>query len=300
MKNSIIFHLSRNKDLAEKIANIAGIPLGKCEIDRFADGEILVRNLSDIKGKTVYVVQSTGQNSSDSLMELLIAIDAFKNSACKEVVAVIPYYGFSRQDRVARKGEPITAKLVAHSLQAAGADRVICIDLHTQQIQGFFSCPVANLETYDLFGEYFIKRFKELGIKENEIVVVSPDHGSDVRVRDLSSLFSHADIAVISKRRPAPNQSEVVGVVGDIKDKTCLIIDDIIDTGGTINNAVDAMFKKGAKDVFVCATHAVFSKGNVIDKRVKEIVVTDTLQTKLEGVKVITVANLLANYIMTE
>ena len=300
MKNSIIFHLSRNKELAEKVSKISGIPLGKVEIERFSDGEILVRNLSDIKGKTVYIVQSTGQNSSESLMELLIAIDAFKNSACKDVVAVIPYYGFSRQDRVARKGEPITAKVVAKALQAAGADRFICIDLHTQQIQGFFSAPVANLDTYDLFGEYFIKRFAELDIPHNEICVVSPDHGSDVRVRDLSSLFSNADIAVISKRRPAPNKSEVVGVVGEVKGKTCLIIDDIIDTGGTINNAVDSLFKQGAKEVFVCATHAVFSKGQVIDKRVKEIVVTDTLKTSLDGVKVISVANLLANAIVTE
>ena len=300
MKNSIIFHLSRNKELAEKVSKISGIPLGKVEIERFSDGEILVRNLSDIKGKTVYIIQSTGQNSSDSLMELLIAIDAFKNSSCKEVVCVIPYYGFSRQDRVARKGEPITAKVVAHALQAAGADRFICVDLHTQQIQGFFSAPVMDLETYDIFGDYFVKRFKELGIKERDVAVVSPDHGSDVRVRDLSSLFDNAEIAVISKRRPAPNISEVTNVVGEVKGKTCLIIDDIIDTGGTINNAVDAIFKKGAKEVFVCATHAVFSKGQVIDKRVKEIVITDTLQTNLEGVKVLSVANLLANAIISE
>lgn len=300
MKNSVIFSLSRNKELAKKVSKISNIPFGKCEIERFSDGEILVRNLSDIKGKSVYIIQSTGQNSSDSLMELLIAIDAFKNSSCKEVIAVMPYYGFSRQDRVARKGEPITAKVVAHSLQAAGADRVICIDLHTQQIQGFFSCPVLNLETYELFGDYFVKRFKELGIKESEIAVVSPDHGSDVRVRDLSSLFSNADIAVISKRRPAPNKSEVVNVVGEVKGKTCLIIDDIIDTGGTINNAVEAIFSKGAKDVYVCATHAVFSKGQVIDKRVKEIVVTDTLENHIEGIKVISVANLLADAIISD
>lgn len=300
MKNSIIFSLSKNSELAKKVSEISNIPLGKCEIERFSDGEILVRNLSEIKGKSVYIIQSTGQNSSDALMELLIAIDAFKNSSCKEVIAVMPYYGFSRQDRVARKGEPITAKVVAHTLQAAGADRVICVDLHTQQIQGFFSCPVLNLETYQLFGEYFIKRFKELGIKENDIAVVSPDHGSDVRVRDLSSLFSNADIAVISKRRPAPNKSEVVNVVGEVKDKVCLIIDDIIDTGGTINNTVQAVLDRGAKDVFVCATHAVFSKGQVIDRRVREIVVTDTLETNLKGVKVITVANLLADAIVSD
>lgn len=299
MKNSLIFSLSNNKNLAMKISEISGIPMGECEINRFSDGEILVRNLSDVVGKTAYIIQSTCAPSSSSVFEIIVFIDALKNSQVKEVVVVTPYYGFSRQDRVAKKGEPITAKVVANMLQSAGADRVIAVDLHTGQIQGFFSCPVENLETAALFADYFKKRFDEVMVSSDKLTVVSPDHGSSFRARDLASEFDGASIAFIDKRRPAPNQSEVIKVVGDVRGKTCLLIDDIIDTCGTVNHAVEALLEKGAKEIYVCATHAIFSSG-AIDPRVKEVVVTDTIESRILGVKIISVANLIAKAILRE
>lgn len=299
MNNSVIFYLSTNKELATKVAEISGLPLGDCELVHFSDGEIMVRNLSNVADKTVYIIQSTVAPASESLLEIFIAIDAFKNSNAKQIITVIPYFGFSRQDRVARSGEPISAKVVAGLLQAAGTDRVICVDLHTQQIQGFFSCPVQNIDTFDLFSDYFVEKFNKLGVKGNELVVVSPDHGSALRARDLGSAFNGASIAFIDKRRPAPNKSEVTSVVGDVNGKICVIIDDIIDTCGTINNAVEAIFNKGAKEIYVCATHAIFS-ANEIDSRVKEVVVTDTVEKKVKGVKVLSIAKLIADAILKE
>jgi len=299
MNNSVIFYLSTNKELATKVAEISGLPLGDCELVHFSDGEIMVRNLSNVADKTVYIIQSTVAPASESLLEIFIAIDAFKNSNAKQIITVIPYFGFSRQDRVARSGEPISAKVVAGLLQAAGTDRVICVDLHTQQIQGFFSCPVQNIDTFDLFSDYFVEKFNKLCVKGNELVVVSPDHGSALRARDLGSAFNGASIAFIDKRRPAPNKSEVTSVVGDVNGKICVIIDDIIDTCGTINNAVEAIFNKGAKEIYVCATHAIFS-ANEIDSRVKEVVVTDTVEKKVKGVKVLSIAKLIADAILKE
>ena len=299
MKNSLIFALTTNKELAKKVSEKSGIPLGESEVVRFADGEIMARVLSNVRGKNCYIIQSTIAPSSDSLFEIFIFVDSLKNAGAKEINLITPYYGYSRQDRVARKGEPITAKIVANLLQSCGINQLISIDLHTQQIQGFFSIPVLNLETSELFGNYFVKRFAELGIKHSDVVVVSPDHGSANRGRDVSSVFNNASLAVIDKRRPAPNQSEVTNVVGDTNGKVCLIIDDIIDTGGTINNAVDALFKKGAKEVFVAATHAILSR-NKLDSRIKEFVTTDTVDKKVEGATILTVADLIADAITNE
>lgn len=296
MKGALIFSLSKNKELAQKISEQLGIEMGECEIDHFSDGELLVRNLSDVDGKTVYIVQSTSAPSTQSVFEIVIFVDALKNSGAKEVILITPYYGFSRQDRVAKEGEPITAKVVAKMFQAVGINKLIAVDLHTGQIQGFFSCPVINLETSHLFAGYFLKRFEELRIQHSDIVVVSPDHGSSFRARDLSSEFNGASLAFIDKRRPAPNKSEVISVVGDVKGKICLLIDDIIDTCGTVNHACDALFEKGAKEVFVCATHAIFSAGS-LDQRIKEVVVTDTVECKILGVKVLSVAELIASAI---
>lgn len=299
MKNALIFSLSTSKALAEKISAKSGIPLGESKVLRFADGEIMARCLSNVKGKVCYIVQSTIAPSSDSLFEIFIFVDSLKNAGAKEIVLITPYYGYSRQDRVAQKGEPITAKIVANLLQSCGISQLISVDLHTQQIQGFFSIPVLNVETSELFGEYFVKRFAELGIKHEDVVVVSPDHGSANRGRDVSSVFNNASLAVIDKRRPAPNQSEVTNVVGDTKGKVCLIVDDIVDTGGTINNAVDALFKKGAKEVFVAATHAIFSKTK-LDERIKEFVTTDTVEKEIPGITVLSVADLIAKAIVSE
>lgn len=297
--NAIIYHLSSNQRLAHKIAEILNIPVGKTEIRKFLDDEIMVRNLSDARGKDAYIIQSTSRPASDNILEVLILINALKNSGAKTINLVIPYFGYSRQDRIALSGEPVTAKVVADMFQSAGIDKLITVDLHTYQIQGFFSCPVINIETSELFGAYYHKYFESQGINEHDVVVVSPDHGSVLRARDLGSAFKNASLAFIDKRRPAPNQSEVVSVIGDVKDKHCVIVDDIIDTCGTINNAYDALVSMGAKDVYVCATHAVFSV-NELNKKIKHIVVTDTIEKDDDSISVITVANLIADAILNK
>ena len=299
MKESLIFSLTTNKELAKKISEKSGIPLGQSEVTRFADGEIMARCLSNVRGKNCYIVQSTIAPSSDSLFEIFIFVDSLKNAGAKDIILITPYYGYSRQDRVARKGEPITAKIVANLLESCGISQLISVDLHTQQIQGFFSIPVVNLETSELFGEYFVRRFNELGIRHEDVVVVSPDHGSANRGRDVCSAFTNASLAVIDKRRPAPNKSEVTNVVGDTKGKVCLIVDDIIDTGGTINNAVEALFTKGAKDVYVAATHSIMSQGE-LDKRIKEFVTTDTIEKPIKDAIVLSVAEIIAKAILSE
>lgn len=299
MENAIIYYLSANKKLATDVAKILNLPLGEVEIEHFLDGEIMCRNLSNVNGKDAYIIQSTAYPAQDNIFEILILADSLKNSGAKSISLVIPYFGYSRQDRIARSGEPITAKVVASLFQTADIQKLITIDLHTQQIQGFFSCPVINIDTFELFGEYFVEYFAKVGVKESDVVVVAPDHGSALRARDLGSMFQNATIAFIDKRRPAPNKSEVINVVGDVKDKTCLIVDDIIDTCGTINNAYDALIAHGAKDVYVCASHAVFSNGKIKDE-VKKIVCTDSIEKKIPGVEFVSVAKLIAKAIASK
>lgn len=289
----IIFSLTSSVELAKKVSKASKIPLGKSEVVKFSDGEILARCLSEVEGKKCYIIQSTTAPSAETIFEILVFVDSLKNAGAKDIELVTPYYGYSRQDRVARPGEPITAKIVAKMLENAGISRVISVDLHTQQIQGFFEIPVKNIDTSELFGKYFAKRFDELKISHENVCVVSPDHGSANRGRDVCSELSNATLAVIDKRRPAPNKSEVVNVVGEVKGKVCLIVDDIIDTGGTINNAVDALLEKGAIKVFVCATHAILSKGN-LNSKIVEFVTTDTVEKEHRGAKVLSVAELIA------
>ncbi|MCR5332475.1 MAG: ribose-phosphate diphosphokinase [Bacilli bacterium] len=296
MENAIVFYLSANKKLATDVARKLSLPLGEVELERFKDGEIMARNLSNVKGKDVIIIQSTDCPAQDKIFEILILADSLKNSEAKSITLVVPYFGYSRQDRIARSGEPITAKVVASLFQTADISRLITVDLHTQQIQGFFKCPVINIDTFELFGNYFVKYFEEHNIKQEDVVVVAPDHGSALRARDLGSMFKNASIAFIDKRRPAPNTSEVINVVGDVKGKSCLIVDDIIDTCGTINNAYDALIEKGAKEVFVCASHAVFSNGTLKDE-IKHVVVTDSIQKDIKGVKVVSTADLIAKAI---
>ena len=299
MENAIIYYLSANKKLATDVAKILSLPLGEAEIEHFLDGEIMCRNLSNVNGKDAYIIQSTAYPAQDNIFEILILADSLKNSGAKSISLVIPYFGYSRQDRIARSGEPITAKVVASLFQTADITKLITVDLHTQQIQGFFSCPVINIDTFELFGEYFVEHFAKVGVKESDVVVVAPDHGSALRARDLGSMFQNATIAFIDKRRPAPNKSEVINVVGDVTDKTCLIVDDIIDTCGTINNAYDALIAHGAKDVYVCASHAVFSNGKIKDE-VKKIVCTDTIEKSIPGVEFVSVAKLIAKAIASK
>lgn len=297
MEKALIFSLSANKKLANKIAKILSIPRGEVEIEHFKDGEIMCRTLSDVKGKDVFIIQSTSNPAQDHIFEILILADSLKNSEANSITLVVPYFGYSRQDRIARSGEPITAKVVASLFQTADISRLITVDLHTQQIQGFFSCPVTNIDTFELFGEYFVEYFKKHNIKHEDVVVVAPDHGSALRARDLGSMFQNASIAFIDKRRPAPNKSEVINVIGDVKGKSCLIVDDIIDTCGTINNAYEALLENGAKEVFVCATHAVFSEGE-LNKGIKHVVVTDTIEKEIPGVEVVSSAKLIAEVML--
>src|SRR5690554_4743401 len=241
-----------NPELAREISEILGCPITKTEIGTFSDGEITVKINESIRGKDVFVIQSTNNPVNDNLMELLIMIDALKRASAGRINAVIPYYGYARQDRKARARDPITAKLVADLITAAGADRVLTMDLHAAQIQGFFDMPVDHLLGVPILADYFINKNIE------DLVVVSPDLGSVTRSRNFAERL-HAPLAIIDKRRPKANVSEVMNVIGDIKDKNVILIDDIIDTAGTITNGAQALMDMGAKGVYATCTHPVLS-----------------------------------------
>lgn len=268
-----VFSLNSNLDLALDIAKQIGVPLGECSVSTFSDGEIQINIEESVRGCDVYVVQSTSAPVNRHIMELLIMIDALKRASAATVNVVIPYYGYARQDRKAKPREPITAKLVADILQVAGATRVITIDLHAPQIQGFFNIPVDQLVGVPILGDYW--ESKDLG----EVVIVSPDHGGVSRARQLAERLK-APIAIIDKRRPRPNVAEVMNIVGDVKGKPAILIDDMIDTAGTISLAADALIKNGATDVYACCTHAVLS-GPAMERigqsPIKDLVVTNTI-----------------------
>src|SRR5690606_2938129 len=248
--NLKVFSLNSNRGLAEEIVKHLGVELGKSSVSRFSDGEIQINIEESIRGSEVFVIQSTSDPVNEHLMELLIMIDALKRASAATINIVMPYYGYARQDRKARAREPITAKLVANLLETAGATRVIAIDLHAPQIQGFFDIPVDQLMAVPILAKYFHE--KQL----SDVVVVSPDHGGVTRARRLADRLK-TPIAIIDKRRPRPNVAEVMNIIGDIEGKTAIIIDDIIDTAGTITLAADALIEKGAKEVYACCTHPV-------------------------------------------
>ena len=247
-----IFTGNAHPDLAEYIAAIMGKPLGKSEVKKFSDGEISVNLMETVRGVDTYIVQPTCDPVNDNLMEILIMIDAMKRASAGRINAVIPYYGYARQDRKAKARDPITSKLVADLLVAAGADRVLTMDLHAAQIQGYFNIPVDHLLGMPILVDYWKKKDLE------DLVVVSPDHGSVTRARNLAQPLN-CPIAIIDKRRPEPNKSEIMNIIGDIEGKNCVIVDDMIDTAGTICNAGIALMEMGAKSVAACATHAVLS-----------------------------------------
>ena len=271
-----IFSLSSNRPLAEKIAEAVGLELGKISISRFSDGEVKVNVEESIRGAHVYIVQSTSDPVNDNLMELLIMIDALRRASAKTINVVMPYYGYARQERKAQSREPITAKLVANMITIAGADRVLTLDLPAPQIQGFFDIPVDHLIGVPLLADYFLEK----GLFGEDVVVVSPDHGGVVRARKLAD-FLKSPIAIIDKRRPRPNVSEVMNIIGDVAGKKCIIIDDMIDTAGTITLAAAALLDKGADSVYACCTHAVLS-GPAVERldesEIKEVIVTDSIQ----------------------
>ena len=278
--NLKIFALSSNRPLAQKIADQVGVELGKVSVTHFSDGEIKINIDESIRGDHVYIVQSTSYPVNDNLMELLIMIDALRRASAKTINVVLPYYGYARQDRKAQSREPITAKLVANMIIQAGADRVLTLDLHAAQIQGFFDIPVDHLLGAPLLANYFL----ENNFKDKDIVVVSPDHGGVTRARKLAE-FLHAPIAIIDKRRPKANVAEVMNIIGDVKGKVAVLIDDMIDTAGTITLAAQAIQDAGALEVYACCTHPVLS-GPALDRLnasvIKEVVVTDSIQVPEE------------------
>jgi len=296
-----LFALSSSKTLGEAIAKSLNLPLSPLEITKFSDGEVLVKPLETVRNHSVYIIQSTSQPASENLMELMVFVDALKRSSAKEITAIIPYFGYARQDRVARSREPISARLVADLLLAAGVNRVMSVDIHTLQIQGFFSVPFDNILPYHLFAKEIKTILKDNHLGNDDLVVVSPDHGSLVRARNFAELFHNASIGLVDKRRSKPNVSESVTLIGDVQDKIAVLIDDIVDTGSTLVGAIELVKKHGAKKILVCATHAVFS-GEAM-KRINQapidaFYITDTIDRVVTGrIKVISVAPLLARVI---
>jgi len=299
-KNIKIFTGNSNVDLAKEIADKLGLPLGNSNVNTFSDGEIAVDINETVRGIDVFVVQSTNAPVNDNLMELLIMIDAFKRASAGRITAVIPYYGYARQDRKAKARDPITAKLVADILTAAGADRVLTMDLHAPQIQGYFNIPLDHLLGAPILSKYFIQK----GFLDREdIVVVSPDLGSVTRARKFADKL-HAPIAIIDKRRPRANVSEIMNIIGDIEGKIAILIDDMIDTAGTITNGAEALKKMGAKEVYACCTHAVLS-GPAVDRLknsvIKELVMLNTIKLPEEKLcdkfKILSVAPVFAEAI---
>jgi len=288
-----------NPSLSKSISKHLKLKLVNTNIKKFADGEIYVEINENIRGNSVFVIQSTATPANDNLMELLLCIDALRRSSAKNITAVIPYFGYARQDRKVVPRTSISAKLVSNLITNAGAHRVVTVDLHAGQIQGFFDMPVDNLFTTPLFARYIKKN-----IKSRDLICVSPDAGGIERTRGLATKI-HADLAIIDKRRPEPGKSKVMNIVGNVQGKDCIIVDDIIDSGGTIVNAADALVKKGAKNIYVFVTHAVLS-GDAINKlqksKIKKLIITDSIDNskkirKASKIEVLSIAQLMAEAI---
>ncbi|GAM16384.1 MULTISPECIES: ribose-phosphate diphosphokinase [Bacillaceae] len=297
--NLKVFSLNSNVELAQEIAKVIGVELGKCSVSQFSDGEIQINIEESIRGCDVYVIQSTSSPVNENIMELLIMIDALKRASAKTINIVMPYYGYARQDRKARAREPITAKLVANLLETAGATRVITLDLHAPQIQGFFDIPIDHLMGVPILADHF--KSKELN---GDVVIVSPDHGGVTRARKMAERLK-APIAIIDKRRPKPNVAEVMNIVGNIEGKVAILIDDIIDTAGTITLAANALVENGALEVYACCTHPVLS-GPAIERiensKIKELVVTNSIalaeEKRVDKIHLLSVAPLIGEAII--
>jgi len=292
-----MFTLKSNEKLAKEMAGLLGCEMGKCSVSKFSDGEIQIRVEESVRGSEVFVVQSTSFPVNDNIMELLIIIDALKRASASNINVVIPYYGYGRQDRKARSREPITAKLVANLLQTAGATRIITMDLHTPQLQGFFDIPVEHLIGVPIITKYFEN--KEL----EDVVVVAPHNGSMKRARKMAKLLN-APIALIDKRKAEEKEDETIDVVGNVQGMNAIIIDDLIDTGETIAFAAKTLADNGAKSIYAGCTHPVFTDEairNIEASPIKELVVTNTIEVpeekKIEKLKVLSVAPLLVDAI---
>lgn len=300
-----LFALNSNRPLAEKIAEELGLPLSECTVSHFADGEISITINESVRGREVYVIQSTLDPVNDNLMELLIMIDALRRASAKKINVVLPYYGYARQDRKARSREPITAKLVANLLELDQIDRLIAVDLHAAQVQGFFDIPVDHLQAAPTLAKYFLDQ-----AISDDIVIVSPDHAGMTMARRFAELLGDdVSVAIVDKRtedtRENPDLTMPSMIIGDVKDKVAIIVDDIIDTGNRLTNSAELVSKKGAKEVFAVATHPVLS-GDASERiqasAIKEMVTTDTIvvpETKqFDKLKQLSVAPLLAEAII--
>ena len=297
-KNVCLFALNSNEPLAKSVADKIGLPLSKASVSHFADGEIKVTIDESVRGCETYVIQSVSDPVNTNLMELLIMVDALRRASAAKINVVMPYYGYARQDRKARSREPITAKLIANLLEMDKIDRLITIDLHAAQVQGFFDIPVDHLMGAPLLAEYFIKEGDA-----QDAVVISPDHGGVTRARALAE-FLKSPIAIIDKRRPRANVAQIMNIIGDVKGKKCIMIDDMIDTAGTITLGAQALIDAGAKEVYASCTHAVLS-GPAIERLdnspIKEVVVTDSIQLpkekQIDKIKQVSVAPLIGSAI---
>lgn len=298
-KNIKIFTGNSNPDLAKSIADILGIKIGDSKVSKFSNGETYVDINETVRGADVFIVQTLCEPVNDSLMELLIMLDALKRASAGRITAVIPHYAYARQDRKAKARQPITAKLVADLIHTAGADRVLTMDLHAAQIQGFFDIPVDHLEGAPILAKYY----NEMDFNKDELIAVSPDIGGVKRTRKFAERLQ-TPIAIVDKRRPKPNVSEVMSVIGNIEGKNVILVDDMIDTAGSITNAADALMNLGAKEVRACCTHGVLS-GPAMERieksTLKEVVVLDTIPVNKENcsskIKVLSVANIFAEAI---
>lgn len=296
--NFKVFTCNANPRLAEEVVEILDIPLGDAEVSRFSDGEIRVKVNESVRGADIFVVQPTCAPANDNIMELLIMVDAFRRASAASINVVMPYYGYGRQDRKAGARDPISAKLVANLIETAGVDRLITMDLHATQIQGFFDIPVDHLLGVPILAEHFLKK------QIDDIVVVSPDHGGATRARRLAERLK-APIAIIDKRRPEANVVEIMNIVGDVKGRNAILIDDIIDTAGTLVLAADSLIEAGAKEVYAACTHPVLS-GPAIKRldnsKIKELVVTNSIplsaEKQIAKIEVLSIAPLLSEAIL--
>ncbi|MCF0114205.1 MAG: ribose-phosphate pyrophosphokinase [Erysipelotrichaceae bacterium] len=301
LKETIVFSLTSSIQMTDEIVKYLDIPKGKVKVMHFADGEICVELEESVRGRSVYIVQSTCNPVTERLMEVLVCIDACKRSSAREINVVMPYFGYARQDRKAAPRQPITAKLVANLLQVAGANRLITIDLHASQIQGFFDIPIDDMTAIPMLGQYFVEK----KFNPDDVVVVSPDHGGTTRARKLADILN-CGLAIVDKRRPKPNVCEAINIIGEVEGKTCIIVDDMCDTGGSLVAATNILKQFGAGDVYVMITHGVFSR-NAIERlessNIKEVVVSNTIELSpeqlagMKKIKQISVAYMIARTI---
>ena len=272
-----LFAGNSNRQLADSVAKYLGLSVGRANVRRFADDEIFVEIQENVRGEDVFILQSTSRPANDHLMEMLIMIDAFRRSSARRITAVLPYFGYARQDRRSQGRTPISAKLVANLITEAGADRVLTLDLHAGQIQGFFDIPTDNLYAVPVMARDIKSKYKSL----SDLMIVSPDVGGVVRARSLAKRLDDTLLAIVDKRRDRPGESEVMNVIGDVSGKDCFLIDDIIDSGGTLCNAAEAIMNNGAKSVTAYITHGVLS-GPAVERiensMLKELVITDSIQ----------------------